>query len=455
MREGTNRWVRFKFAARMAIDGILSNRLRSILTILGVVIGVASVVSLFAVGEGARLAVVRQFESLGTNVIEVESHHERVKLTPELADEIRERVDTVTHAMPALELQTSFRWRREQRRNVPVLGTTEEYPEIRNHEPQRGHFFTSLHVKKRIRVAILGAKAAEDLFQGRDPLGQKIYLNRQLFKIMGVLPPKGKGMAKNIDEKILVPITAAQSLKGSYAVDRIWLKASNRESVDLAVAHASRLLNRALNLDALRDQLEAGGGDGSEEEPAPEEERQTSQSGSTSEKVSAPLQPGEDDSPDEGGESVGSTTQLLTVTSLNEWVAEASEAQRIMTLMLGAIAGVSLLVGGLGIMNIMLVSVTERTSEIGLRKAVGATRNDILNQFLLEALFISLTGAAVGTLIGVLTARLLARYGFEAVITTNSLLVASFAALGVGVIFGVYPALNASELPPVEALRRR
>ncbi len=421
--------VRLALGFEAALWGLVGNRLRSLITILGVAIGVASIVSLVSIGEGARLAVVRQFESLGTNVIQVESHHWLARLSVEDAVDLEQRVPTISAATPVVKATARIKWRREVLNGVPLLGVDEEFPYIRDHDVVAGRFFSHLHVKERLRVCVLGYSLASSLFGGRNPVGQYLYIGEQRFKVIGVLERRGRGMAEGIDDTVVVPVTAAQRLTGSYVVNAIWVKAKSREAVDPALVQIGRIFRKKFRI-----------GEGLEPEgQAP---------------YKGYYRPGPWYAQGVQMELPGGTGPVLTVTSLNDLVRQADEANRVMILMLGAIAGVSLLVGGLGIMNIMLVSVSERTREIGLRKALGATRLDLLYQFLVEAMVLSIIGTAIGLFLGYASAEAVARYGLETVVTARASYAAVLAALGVGVLFGVYPAYVASGLSPVEALRR-
>jgi len=450
-------WMRFAFGLGTAIDGLASHRLRSAITMVGVTIGVASVVSLVAIGEGARLVIVRQFQSLGTNLIKIESHHWRAQLRPEDAAELEERVPTISVAMPVVKADADVKWRRV-RAQVKLLGVTEDFPYLREHPMAAGHFFTHLHVQNRLRVAVVGYNLVNDLFQGHNPVGQRLYIGYQRFTVIGVLAPKGAGMADDIDNKIVIPVTAAQRLTRQYRVNEIWCKAVNKDAVDAAVAQISRIYRKKFGI---TDEQAAEGGEGAGQPGAP---GATVKGGrvvigrpagpyAPPVRMEEPRPPGASGG-DQGQQQEVPPSAILSVTSLNELVQEASKANRVMTLMLGAIAGVSLLVGGLGIMNIMLVSVTERTAEIGLRKALGARRSDLILQFLLEAFLISVVGGLVGIAAGWLGTGVIERYGIETAMTWTGSWAALGAALLVGLIFGVYPAYQASGLSPAEALRK-
>ncbi|MDD2496934.1 MAG: ABC transporter permease [Desulfitobacteriaceae bacterium] len=434
------RWfrIRFWFSAQMALHGILAKPLRSILTILGVSIGVASVVSLMGIGEGARLAVVKQFQSLGTNVIVVKAMDPAFEFQPKEAEELKERVSALNMATPVVHADVVMKWRRS-RGNAEIIGVNQDFSQIRDHQITAGHFFTRLHVEQRSPVAVLGYNVANSLLGGRSPVGMTCALNGLDFRIVGVLDAKGQGKADGIDDKILVPYTTAQKLAEKRTVEEIWGKAESADEADLAVVQLGRIFRRELGLDQSAPTIvpaEQQGKEGTIGERGMVVERGMDMGQPPPEPL---LSQGQD---------------AITITSLNQMVEEADKANRIMTLLLGGIAAVSLLVGGLGIMNIMLVAVSERTSEIGVRRALGAKQGDLVTQFLLEAFYLSGIGALAGIIGGIWGLEIFGRYGFETAISFTAVKIASLVALGSGLLFGVYPAVQASSVPPVEALRR-
>ncbi|HHY94675.1 MAG TPA: FtsX-like permease family protein [Firmicutes bacterium] len=447
--------MRLVFGLQTAVGGVASNRLRSAITMVGVTIGVASVVSLVAIGEGARLVIVRQFQSLGTNLIKVESHSLRAELRPEDAVDLEERVPTISIAMPVVKAEADIKWRRV-RQTVKMLGVTADFPRLREQEMAAGHFFTPVQVQNRLRVVVVGYNLVDNLFQGRNPIGQRLYIGNQRFTVIGVLARKGAGMADDIDNKLVIPVTAAQRLTRVYRVNEIWCKAVNKDTVDAAVAQISRIYRKKFHIGEASAEGQEPGQPGRPDRVIMKGGRAIyvgpGRRDQDPVRIEMPRAPGTpDESPDQ---QQPESSVLLTVTSLNELVQEASKANRVMTLMLGAIAGVSLLVGGLGIMNIMLVSVTERTGEIGLRKALGARRTDLILQFLLEAFLLSAFGGLVGLAAGWAGTGVIQRYGIEAAMTGGGSWAALIAALLVGLVFGVYPAYQASGLSPAEALRK-
>lgn len=424
--------VRLWFTAKMAFHGLLSNPLRSALTILGVAIGVASVVSLMGIGEGARIAVVEQFESLGSNVITITAQDKSVEFKPDYAYELLDRVEGLDYITPVVTDTTTFRWRRT-RGKISFIGVDNNYPIIKDHNLISGHFFTSLHVKGRLPVAVLGYNVAKGLMGGRSPVGRAIDINGKTYRIIGVLSEKGLGKAEDVDNKVVLPYTSALKISGKRTVEAMWGKADSEEGSELVIVQLGRILKRKLGID----------------DKAPRRGIDTSDSGGSSDDSEG----GEDDGAPQEPSFIVPDEDLVTITSLNKLVEEADSANRVMTLLLGGIAAVSLLVGGLGIMNIMLVSVTERRTEIGVRRALGAKQTDLIIQFMLEALYVSIIGSMAGIVAGIWGLNLFEAQGFSTAVSLNAIKIATVVALSSGMLFGVYPAIAASTVPPVEALR--
>lgn len=442
----SNLFVRLKFSAMMALDGITSNLLRTFLTVLGISIGVAAVISLMGIGEGARRSIVAQFESLGENVIVIKSNADNVKFEIEEAEILPERVTGIEYATPVIYTEdTPVRWRRDES-EMNIVGVNESYPQIKDHPVISGNFFSSLHVKQRSPVVVLGYNVAKSLLNGRSPVGYTMKIDGINYRIIGVLGEKGEGKGDGIDDKIVIPYTSAMKIAKTKDILEIWAKSNSAEDAELAMVQLGRIYKRKVGLgsnikpstgEGEQPPGEGGGMDMPIEEPMPVPVPEE------------PEEPGEKENVFEKGE------EPLTITSLNNLVKEADQANRIMTVLLGGIAAVSLLVGGIGIMNIMLVAVTERTSEIGVRRALGAKKEDLLIQFLLEAVYVSIIGCVAGIVLGAWAISIVAKYGLSAVVSLDSIRIAVFVALTSGLLFGVYPAINASNLPPVEALKRQ
>ncbi|MCP4537360.1 MAG: FtsX-like permease family protein [Chloroflexi bacterium] len=399
---------------RVALDGLTANKMRSGLTMLGVIIGVAAVIALMSVGEGAQASITQQINDVGSNLIFVApGGNGSGSLTFADAQAIADRVRVPDASVIAPTFgqiaQVIFG---NENINVSVTGVTPEYQDaLSGVEPEKGRFIEERDVTGRGNVAVLGYQSAQDLFGGFDPVGQKIKVTmpgggRASLTVVGVLAEQSSSGMSDPNDIVLVPITTAQTkifdgrnALGEPLVSQINVVAVAEDRADAAASEIEALLRDRHNLD-------------------------------------------EDE---EDNFRVMSQADLLDMTS---------EITGIMTTFLGAIAGISLLVGGIGIMNIMLVSVTERTREIGLRKAVGARKADILTQFLLEAVVLSLLGGLLGILLGMGLARLVDMTGvMESLVTLDSVALAVGFSLAIGLFFGIYPANQAAGLNPIEALR--
>ncbi len=408
---------------RAAWDGLTANKLRSFLTTLGVIIGVAAVVALLSIGAGARAAISSSISSAGSNLLFVtpgattgtgvrRSLVGASTLTYEDAVALQAAAPELAVAIVAPQLdgfaQVVYGSANDY---TTVTGTTAEYAEAFRVQLASGRFISQADVDRNAPVIVLGAEVAQTLFGGFEPVGQRVRVVSQnagmvAMTVIGVLDAQGGSLLANFDRTAYVPLSTAQSrlfggrnALGQTTVSRINLVAESTTANAIAKERVAGLL-------ATRHRI----------------------------------------APDE--------TADFSVLSQAEMLAMASEVSDILTLFLGAIAGISLVVGGIGIMNIMLVAVSERTSEIGLRKALGARRRDILAQFLLESTVLSLIGGLIGALCGVVISRLVNLSGImNAVTPLYAVVLAVAAALAVGLFFGIYPANRAASLNPIEALR--
>ena len=382
---------------RLAFNGLRANKMRSFLTMLGVIIGVGAVIALVSVGTGASREVTTQVEALGSNLVIVMPASARGRdLRVEDAATIEERVAGVAHAVPSLRESATVVWTGRSI-DTDVVGTTEFLPEVQSHPVGQGRFLSGQDVLYRRFVAVLGATARNNLFGLRDPMGQEIYISGYPFTVIGVMAEKGEGglFTPDPDDRVLIPVTTAQRLLGTNKIGSIYVSVNQGANADLVTNHIQRI-------------FEVRFGD----------------------------------------------ADAVQVFSQQQILAAVGSVTGILTMLLGAIAGISLLVGGIGIMNIMLVSVTERTREIGVRKAVGARSRDILAQFLVESVIISLVGGAIGIALGMLGSAAISRLGnVPSVVSLSWVAIAFGFAAAVGVFFGIYPAMQASRLDPIEALR--
>jgi putative ABC transport system permease protein len=405
-------------SVRVAGRALNANKMRSTLTMLGVIIGVAAVIALLSIGQGVQKSVTDQIQSAGSNllfVLPVEigaggGGEFTASLTYEDVEAIADprNVPDAAAIAPMMQGSGQVTYRSEETRTT-IAGVSPEYDRVRNLELAFGRFLSSQDIDTRARVAVLGSEAAEELFNDSAyPVGQTIKINRIPFRVIGVMEEKGMGMMGSEDGYIFVPISTAQArlypqqrnLAGEFEVTFIYVQVLSEEHMNAATEDINDLLRR-------RHDISLGS---------------------------------EDD---------------FSVINQADLVDIMAEVTGILTLFLGAIAAIALLVGGIGIMNIMLVSVTERTREIGIRKAVGAKRRDILLQFLVEAMVLSLLGGALGILLGYGLSQGVSRLSEDlaTVVSMNSVLLASTFSLIVGVVFGLYPALRAARLNPIDALR--
>jgi putative ABC transport system permease protein len=396
---------------RIAWGGIAANKLRSGLTILGMTIGVASVIVLIAVGNGSSKAVQSRIQSLGTNVLIVmggglrggarASSTGSVSLTKQDAEALQnhELAPDVQSASPVVDASSvKLVFGSSSYEPSSVIGTTPSYLPAHSYKLAEGTSFTNADVRSHKRVAVIGQTVVEELFSGQRAVGQNIKLNGSSFEVVGVLASKGSNGASNQDDVVMAPISTVQdSLTGFGAIDSITVQATSQSSLNAAEAEVTQTL----------------------------EERH---------KIKDTSEPG---------------FEVLNQGSLLE---TSSSTSSVFTTLLGEVAAISLLVGGIGVMNIMLVSVTERTREIGIRKAIGARRSDILTQFLTEAVLVSLIGGIAGVLVGVIGSQFPIA-GVHPEIATYSIFLAFGAAALSGLFFGTYPAARAASLRPIEALR--
>jgi len=396
---------------RVAMRSILKNRMRSVLTSLGVIIGVASVIVMVALGAGAQADVEAQIQSLGANMIMVfpdwrkahgvsQGAESRNMLTLDDVEALREETTLLVAISPVVRSGGQViggvgNW------STQVEGVDPPYPEIRNWKLASGEFFTERDVRAKSKVAVLGQTVVDNLFPDSDPVGERIRIRNTPFRVVGVLEPRGQSpFGSDYDDVILAPSTTVlYRLAGGQHIGRIYASVARPEDTELAIEEMTATI-----------------------------------------RTSHKLEPQEEDD--------------FRVRNQAELMETATETQRVMTLFLGGVAAVSLLVGGIGIMNIMLVSVTERTREIGIRLAVGARSSDVLAQFLTESVVLSLFGGTIGVLLAYAFATVLnSAVGMTTIVKPGIVLLAFGFAGAVGVFFGFYPARKAAMLNPIDALR--
>jgi len=394
---------------KQSIRSLLANKVRTALSALGIMIGVAAVITTVAVGNGAKAAIEKQMSRLGSNLLMLypqrrsrggvrQAQGSVSRLSESDARAIREEVAHVTRVSSTADGNAQLKVG-NQNWSCRIQGVDPDYEEMRSYQPQLGRFFTQEELNGRARVAILGLTPVRELFAGANPIGRQIKINRQTFTIIGVLPEKGSSGFRDNDDTVFIPLTTAmRRLFGKQYVDRIEIQIDEAENME-------RAQTDILTLIAKRHRT------GTAENPF----------------------------------------EIRNLAEIQDMVSETGD---IMSVLLSSIASIALVVGGIGIMNIMLVSVTERTREIGLRKALGARRKDVLLQFLIEALVISFFGGCLGIALGTGASFLTEKYaGMATLIKQDSILLAFIFSAVIGIVFGLWPARKAAQLNPIDALR--
>jgi putative ABC transport system permease protein len=392
--------VNFLESVRVALEAIWNNKLRSLLTMLGIIIGIAAVIAVVAIGQGGQAVLMGEMEKIGANLFvvyvpwdteEVPSEDDITLKDVKVIDELADKVKYIT---PSSFTMGKIRGPKEEKQ-VQVQGTTGEHALVRNVEIERGRFFSKEDVEASRRVAVLDGKLAKELFGQEDPLGQRVQMMGSAAVVIGISKVNDSFLTGGERFVAYVPITFMQQAAGNRWVNQLEGQATNKDTVDQAIDQTIKILER-------RHQKK----------------------------------------------------DYYRAESLDQQMDIANNITGVMTLIISAIAGISLLVGGIGVMNIMLVSVTERTREIGIRKALGAKHRDILVQFLIEAITICLVGGILGTIFGAGLAWLIAKLAkWPPLISWATIAIAFLFSSAVGVFFGIYPANKAAKLDPIEALR--
>ena len=398
---------------RVAFRALVRNKMRAALTMLGIIIGVSAVIAMVSIGQGASASVQAQIDSIGTNLLFVSAGAQNVggvrsgtgdtgtnTLTVDDLEAIKREVPSVSMVTPSVNTRGQL-IAGNQNWNTSLQGVSEQYPDVRKWQIQSGTFFTDADVRTAARVIVIGQTLADTLYPGADPVGQTIRVSNLPFRVVGVMAAKGQDpQGRDQDDIAFAPYTTVQKkVLGRDRIQIAYVSAISQDATYTAQSQITDLLRQRHKLAASE--------------------------------------------PDD-----------FTVRNMTDIAEAANETSRTMTILLACIAGVSLLVGGIGIMNIMLVSVTERTREIGIRMAIGARSSAVRSQFLIESIVLSLTGGTVGILLGIgLSLAIPAMLGWPTLVSMMAIVGSVLFSAAVGIFFGYYPARKAASLDPIEALR--
>jgi putative ABC transport system permease protein len=378
----------------MALRSIQGNKLRAILTMLGIIIGVSSVIVLISIAQGSTKNVTSQIDNLGTNLLTINTFGTDLSLTEDKISELR-NLSGVKEISPVVSGRVNVKKERTSSQ-ISLTGTNAAYETVRSAKVTNGRFINDLDVEYRQKVAVLGSETASTFFGTDNSIGQYVQIEGTSFKVVGVLQSKGGSMGQSGDDVVIVPLSTAERIVKTTSINQVFLQGKKESQMDFVMAEVENAMDKMF--------------------------------------------PNKSDS--------------YSVFNQQDLMDTMSSVTKTMTMMLGGIAGISLLVGGIGIMNIMLVSVSERTKEIGIRKAIGAKRRDILLQFLIESIVLSCLGGIIGILFGLGLGKALAStLGLSVAFSSSVILMAFLFSLIVGVVFGVFPANKASKLNPIQALR--
>ena len=392
----------------MALRSLVANTMRTFLTTLGMIIGVASVISMISIGEGARQQTLSTIAKFGTNIITIKPGRKKTRhvssdsvktLILADADAIEQHVSLITGVAAQVYRSAQLKFGNKNT-NTTVRGTGRNYARLANFALDHGRYFNKEEIRSARRVSVLGATVVKNLFGNINPIGQEIKVDGNNYLVIGITEPKGALSWFDPDDQIFIPVTTAQKrLFGIHNVQSIDVQAKNINDIELIKKEIDSLL-----------------------------------------RIRHSIRKNEDSD--------------FHVQNSSQWLNSWGDAAKTFTYLLGGIAAISLLVGGIGIMNIMLVSITERTREIGIRIAIGAKKREIMEQFLIESVLISFIGGGIGIALGILISRTVSDIGgWDTIVSTQSILLAFGFSVAVGIFFGFYPARKAANLNPIDALR--
>lgn len=376
-----------------SLKNIVNNKLRSLLTMLGLVIGIASVIILVGIGNGTTNQVTSQIQSLGADILTLNISTDDASLDYSQIDVIS-NLTNIESVAPYKTVSSTVTRGETTSSRASIIATTADYMNVTNLTISSGRLLSPIDLENNSKVCLLGSDIATNLFSLSNPVGQSIRIDGDNYTVIGVLTAVGSSMGSNVDEMIMIPFTTAKYLGSDTSIDNLYIKVSDENKIEQATSIIESYITSSL----------------------------------------------------------GITTDDFSVSSQDSMIDTMDSVTNTLSLLLGGIASISLIVGGIGVMNVMLVSVTERTKEIGIRKALGAKRSDILMQFLIEALVLCLLGGIIGVLFGIGIGIVLGKMGYTFSPGTSIVIIAFLSSAFIGTVFGIFPANKASKLNPIEAL---
>ena len=387
-----------KSIIKVSIKNIISNKLRSSLTMLGLIIGIISVILLVGIGSGATSNVTSKVKSLGTGTLTVTiNSNSDTSLEYNQIDDIL-KLGNVESVAPYKNVSGTVSKGTTTSKRASILATTPQYMSIMNLTISDGRLLSNIDLNNYSKICLIGSDLAESLFENtktKDIVGQNIKIEGDNYTVVGILTSAGSSMGNNIDTTLIIPFTTAKYLKGDTSINNLYVKVADENYVDDTITLIENYISNSLSI----------------------------------------------------------SEDYFSVSSQDNMLDTMSSISDTLSLLLGGIAGISLVVGGIGVMNVMLVSVTERTKEIGIRKALGAKRRDILEQFLVESLMLCILGGTIGVALGLSIGKILQTFGFNFSATSTVVIISFVSSALIGVIFGIFPAYKASKLNPIDALR--
>lgn len=385
--------TKFLNILKCSLKNIKNNKLRSALTMLGLVIGIASVIILVGIGNGTSNQVTSQVQSLGTNVLTLNINSSDTSLEYSQLDNLL-KIDNIESVAPYKSVSSTVTRGDTTSQRASIIATTQEYMNTTNLTISKGRILSVIDLENNSKVCLLGNDIASTLFSLSNPIGQTIKINGDNYTVIGVITAVGNSMGSNIDDMIIIPFTTAKYLGSDTSINSLYIKVQDENKIEKTTSLIENYITQTL----------------------------------------------------------GITTDYFSVSSQDSMLDTMESVNDTLSLLLAGIASISLIVGGIGVMNVMLVSVTERTKEIGIRKALGAKRSDILVQFLIEALVLCICGGIIGVISGILIGTVLGKMGYTFIPNTSIIILAFSSSALIGIIFGIFPARKAAKLNPIDAL---